>query len=200
MRQNMAIRADFEAHALPQVDDLYGTALYMLDSESEAQDIVKVSIARAYHAWLRLDARPDCRVWLFTIMAHALINRQRPSPSLSKATNYSEDSTGYPALGRPAEQVPVVDLDRVPPSAISVEDIATAIGDLPDECRLIVVLSLLQGFSYREIADITDTTYEAVRARLHQGRRLMRRELFAAEARGDKYDMPDGIVRRSKMG
>ena len=200
MKENMARRKDFEAQALTQLGGLYRTALYVVDNESDAQDLVQKSFARAYHAWDTDRTSPNCRTWLFGIMANGLINRYRPFPGLPAATSSVDEIDGYAVDSRWADQPLVDDYGHVPFSAISGDDVKKAIGNLPDDIRLIVVLSLLEGFSYREIAEIGGTTLETVRSTLHQGRKLMQRELFDHVGCEGIYDMPAGRVRSKRLG
>jgi RNA polymerase sigma-70 factor (ECF subfamily) len=181
MKQNIARRMGFEAYALPQLEGLYRTALYVLDNESDAQDLISTSFARAYYSWLKYQAGPNCRVWLFRIMANALINRYRPSLSLSAAIDGADEIDGHLVYSRMLNQEPTEIPEQIPTSAISNHDVKKTIGNLPDGCRLITVLSLLEGFSYDEIADITGLHVETVRSRLYQGRQLIRESLLTME-------------------
>ena len=177
MRQKESKELDFEARALPQLDNLYRVAVYVLDNESDAKDVVQESLARAYHSWPEYQFSPDCRIWLFRIMANALTNKYLPSPGLSLAKNNADEIDDYFVHFKSENQQPVDDSGQIPFSAISEDDVKKAIGDLPDYFRLIVVLSLQEGFSYQEIADITGAQLEDVRFRLHQGRKLIRESL-----------------------
>jgi len=174
MKQNVAKRKDFEAHALRHLEDLYRTAFYVADNEFEAQNIVQESYVIAYHSWHECQFSPNCRVWLFRIMAKALVNRYGPSPSLSAAMDNADETDIYLVHSPSVNQQAIDDSGHIPFSEIVEDDVKKAIRDLPNDFRLIVVLSLLEGFSYQEIADITGVHLEVVRSRLHQGRKLIR--------------------------
>ncbi len=171
-------RKDFATHALPHLENLYRTALYVLGNESDAQDLVRESLVRAYKSWHECQFSANRRAWLFRIMVNALSSKYRPSPDLSTAINNADEIDGYFAYSRWMSRQPIDHFGNVPFSAISEDDVRKAIAALPDDFRLIVVLSLLENFSYREIADIVDINLETVRSKLHQGRKLMQKELF----------------------
>jgi len=200
MKQNTTKRNDFEARAMPHLDSLYRTALYMTGNESYGQDLVQESLIRAYLAWHECPSNSNCRAWLFKIMANVLISRYRPSPSLSAAITKTERVDIYSLYSGSVNQRPVNDPRHIPFLARSENQVKKVIGDLPDDCRLIVVLSLLEGFSYREIADIAGITLDIVRSRLHQGRKLMQREFYDHAVCEGKYDMPAGKVRSRNAG
>ncbi len=200
MTQNMAKREDFETQALPQLESLNRTAQYVLDNESDAHDLVQETFLRAYRSWRDCKFSPNCRVWLFKTMANALINKYGSSRSLSVARDSACEIDEHFAYSRPRNQRPVNDSNHDPCSMISVDDVNRAVRSLPDDCRLIVVLSLLQGFSYREIADIAGVTSDTVRSTLLRGRTLMREELCDQVTHAGTYKIPEGRVRRTCMG
>jgi RNA polymerase sigma-70 factor (ECF subfamily) len=193
-------KLDFKAQALPQIDNLYRTALYVSDDESKAYDLVQESFVKAYHSWPEGQISPNPRVWLFRIMTNVLINKYRSSSSLSAAENGADEFDGYLMYSRWINKQPVDDGDQVSFSAISENQVKKAIGGLPEDLRLIVVLSLLEGFSYQEIADIAGINMETVRSRLHQGRKLIQRELFDHVVCAGKNDMPADRVRSTRSG
>jgi RNA polymerase sigma-70 factor, ECF subfamily len=200
MKQNTVKRQEFEAQAMPHLQHLYRTAAYVLDNESDAQHLVKASIVRAYRSWHKCQSIADCRLWLFKIMANVLIHKYSQTPGLSVEINNDVIVDRNPAHVRSVNRLSNNNTGHVPLSAISEADVTRAIRDLPGDCKLIIVLSLLEGFSYQQIADIVGVTYDTVRTRLHQGRRLMRKELFAHEACDSEYEMPVGRVRSRLMG
>jgi RNA polymerase sigma-70 factor (ECF subfamily) len=174
MKQNMAKRKDFEEQTLLHLKSLYRTALYVVNNERDAQDLVVESFARAYRFWRENQSGPDCRVWLFRIMANALISKYRPSPDLSPAANNTDESDGNLVHFPHVTQQRINDSGQVSYLAMSEADVKRANRNLPDDCRLIAVLSLLEGFSYREVSDIAGINVETVKSMLHRGRELIR--------------------------
>ncbi len=196
----MAKKKDFEALALPQLTNLYRTALYILDDKSDAQEMVQDTFVRAYHSWDECQLDHNRRIWLFGIMTNVLVNKYRPSPSLSAATNNIYEIDSHAVYSQWVNQLSNIDPGYALLSTISEDHIRKAIGNLPLNLRLIVVFSLLEDFSYREIANIAGINLETVKVGLYQGRILMQRELFDLTERDGKYDIPADRVRSKKSG
>jgi len=196
MKLHTTERRDFEAQALPQLPNLIRTAFYISGVESDARYLASVTIARAYRSWHERPVSSDIRVWLFKTLTTVLVHTYGPVLGLSSASPDAPaiDTHGTPSgSGRPATgSIP----GQLPASAISADDVEQAITDLPDHLKLIVVLSLVEGFSYRDIADIAGIAVETVRARLYQGRTMMRRALVDHVAASVSIDMAAGGVRR----
>lgn len=178
MRQNKTENKNFEEYSFPHLEDIYHTAMYLLDNESDAQDLVRESFVKAHEAWQEGRLDPGCRIWLFRIMVNVLIKKYWLSPNPSFAIIDTDEVDGYLMYSRWAKQQSTDNTGQVPFSTISKDDIKKAIRDLPDNIRLIVVLSLLENFSYREIADIAGIDLDTVKSRLNQGRKLMQKNLF----------------------
>jgi RNA polymerase sigma-70 factor (ECF subfamily) len=200
MKKNTANGKDFEARVLPELKDLYCTALYVLDNESDAQDLVQESFARAYRSWHKSQINQNCRVWLFGIMGKILINRYRSSCGVPVEVTDADDIDGYLIHSRSGNRQPIDYSEQVPFSTISIDDVKNAIRNLPDNFRLIVVLSLLEDFSYQEIADIAGINLETVRSRLYHGRKLMQREICDHVACESSCSMTADRVRSRNTG
>jgi len=199
MTQNMTKKEDFEAHALPQLGDLYRTALYVSDNESDAQGLVQETFLRAYRTWHECQFSPSCRIWLFKIMANALVYKYGSSRCLPVATHSIGEIDEHFAYSLSKHRRPVDSFTHGPYPVVSQDDVNRAVISLPDDCRLIVVLSLLEDFSYRQIADIAGVTSDTVRSTLLRGRTLMRERLCDQVIHDGTYDMPEGRVRRTCM-
>lgn len=169
-----AKRESFEAEALVHLDALYGLALRLTGGdEAEAQDLVQESILRALRSWDSYELGTNCRAWLMTILRNTFINdfrrRQRhPSP-----VDY-DDVEERPIWPQLREEDPEAGFfDRI------VDDrIVEAIEGLPEEFRIPLVLSDLEGLGYREIADQLDIPIGTVKSRLYRGRRRLQHELY----------------------
>jgi RNA polymerase sigma-70 factor (ECF subfamily) len=187
-------RSDFETRALPHLDDLYCTAFYVVGNESDAQDLILESFATAYRTWHECPFNPDCRVWLFRIMSNALVNKSRPPGSSPVMKNKTDEVDEYLLNFGLGNQQSVKDSNQAPLLVISEDEIRRAINDLPNDFRLIVILYLLAGFSYPEVAEITGIQLEAVRSRLLQGRNFLRKKLFDNVSREGSNDTSAGRV------
>ncbi len=180
-------RKEFEAQALPHMDALYRTALRMTKNEKDAEDLVQEAFVKAYRFWDKFDSGSNCRAWLFKIMTNIFINDYRSKSRSPMAVNMDDIDDnflyGQLAVGS-KESNPEKDLFN----KIFDDDVKKAIETLPDDFRLVVVLSFLEGFSYQEIADITDLQLGTVKSRLHRGRKLLQKELF-------EYAIKNGYVK-----
>ena len=169
-------------HALPYLDQLYGAALRMTRNRADAEDLVQDAYAKAFGSFHQYRPGTNLKAWLYRILTNTFINSYRKKqrePLQSDAETVedwqlhraaSHDSVGLPSAENLA-------LDALPDS-----DIKDALGQLTEDRRLAVYLADVEGFSYKEIAEIMDTPIGTVMSRLHRGRRQLR-ELLADHAR-----------------
>lgn len=174
---------DFEQEALSHLDALYGGALRMTRSPHDAEDLVQEVFVKAFRAQDRFTPGTNLRAWLFRIMTNTYISeyrkkQRRPKESWGEdvedwqlASAKSHDSTGL----RSAEMEV---LDHLPHSAVT-----DALADLGEDYRMAVYLADVEGFAYKEIAQIMDVPIGTVMSRLHRGRKKLRDSLadFARE-------------------
>lgn len=176
-KEAMQKRKQFEVEALPHMDALYRTALRMTKNEKDAEDLVQEALVKAYRFWDKFETGSNCRAWLFKIMTNIFINNYRSKSRSPMAVNVDDIDDnflyGQLAVGG-KEENPEKDLFN----KIFDDDVKKAIESLPDDFRMVVMLSFLEGFSYQEIADIADLQLGTVKSRLHRGRKLLQKELF----------------------
>ena len=169
----------FQEDVPPLLDSLYGGALRMTRNPADAEDLVQETMLRAYRSFNRFEAGTNLKAWLFRIMTNAYINtyrkKQREPQKIS--TDEVEDFDLYQELKNHDTQ-----FSETPESLVLDElvdtDILEAIEDLPDQFRLAVVLSDMEGFTYAEMAEIMDVPMGTVMSRLHRGRKALQKRLW----------------------
>ena len=169
----------FQEEALPMLDSLYSGALRMTRNPADAQDLLQETMLRAYRAFHRFEPGTNLKAWLFRILTNAYINTYRKKQR--QPTSVSQDEVEEFDL---YQQLKDHDPDlSVTPETIVLDnlvdsDIIEAIDDLPEQFRLAVVLSDVEGFSYAEMAEIMDVPLGTVMSRLHRGRKVLQKRLW----------------------
>ena len=178
MNHRKSARQDaFEKEALPHSDLLYNYALRMTNNAEDARDLVQETYLKAYRFWDKFEPGSNCRAWLFKIMTNIFINDYRSKSRTPVSVNVDDIDDNY-LYGQLANLGPEANPEQQMFAKIFDDDVKKAIEELPDDFRLVVVLSFLEGFSYQEIADIADLQLGTVKSRLHRGRKLLQKQLF----------------------
>ena len=170
-------RKAFEAEALPHMDALMRTALRMTKNQNDAEDLVQETMVKAYRFWDKFEPGSNCRAWLFKIMTNIFINNYRSKSRTPVSVNVDEIDDNF-LYGQLAALGPEENPEQALFAKIFDDDVKKAIEELPDDFKLVVVLSFLEGFSYQEIADIADLQLGTVKSRLHRGRKLLQKQLY----------------------
>jgi RNA polymerase sigma-70 factor (ECF subfamily) len=176
----------FEAEALSFLDALYRTALRMTRSEADAEDLVQETYIRAFRFRQQFTPGTNLKAWLFRILTNTFINtyrRRQTQPEFTELEGVDEfslykrmsDLKTSSGAGNPETEF----LDGLVDSQVK-----DALGDLPEKFRQVVLLDV-EGFSYKEIAEMLDIPIGTVMSRLHRGRKFLQKRLLdVAQQRG----------------
>lgn len=169
----------FQRDALPLLDSLYAGGLRMTRNPADAEDLVQETMMRAYRSFDRFEEGTNLKAWLFRIMTNAYINtyRKKQREPLKVSHDEIEDFDLYRELKQHDPQWDATPENIVLSNLVD-SDIIEAIDDLPEQFRMAVVLSDVEGFSYAEIAEIMDVPLGTVMSRLHRGRKALQKRLW----------------------
>ena len=173
---NAGLRDRYEREALPILETMYGAALRMTRNPSDAEDLLQETALKAYQGFSQFQPGTNLKAWLYRILTNAYISgyrkarRQPVEVSADGGGDFSlYDQLSDAGVGSPEQEL----LDQIPE-----EEVKRALESLPDQFRISVMLADVEGFSYKEIADITDVSIGTVMSRLHRGRKALQRALW----------------------
>ncbi len=175
----------FDRDVLPLLPSLYGAALRMTRNPADAEDLLQDTTLRAYRGFASFQEGTNLKAWLYRILTNSFINtyrkRQREPKTVEGPDDVDEwflfDRLGSLSVERSAEDDV---LDRIPDA-----DVKAALESIPENFRIAVLLADVEGFSYKEIAEITDVPIGTVMSRLHRGRKALEKALYGvARERG----------------
>jgi RNA polymerase sigma-70 factor (ECF subfamily) len=176
----MADKATFTAQTMEHMPSLYTAALRMTRNPADAEDLVQDTYLKAYRAFESFQEGTNLKAWLYRILTNTFINTYRAKKRRPEESDIDDVEQLYlyrrlgglegAHSGRSAEDEV---LDH-----FTEADIKEAVESLPEQFRLAVLLGDVEGFSYKEIAEILDVPIGTVMSRLHRGRRALQKRLY----------------------
>ncbi len=182
---DQALRERFERDVLPLLPSLYGAAMRLTRNPSDAEDLVQETYLRAFRGFGGFTEGTNLKAWLYRILTNQFINTYRKKqrePQIVEGPDDLDEWYLYDKLGgRSVEASAETEvLDQIPDA-----DVKAALESLPENFRIPVLLADVEGFSYKEIAEIMETPIGTVMSRLHRGRKALEKALWeTARTRG----------------
>lgn len=189
----MADQETFAEQAMPLMDSLYGAAMRMTRNPADAEDLVQETYLKAYRGFGGFKEGTNLKAWMYRILTNTYINRYRQKQRRPDETDLAEVEDLYlyrrlgglegATAGRSAEDE-LLEL-------FAEDEVKAALEGLPENFRMPVLLADVEGFSYKEIAEILDVPIGTVMSRLHRGRKALQKALYEfAVARGLTDEVP----------
>ena len=190
----MGAREDFTTDAMQYAPQLFATALRMTRNRADAEDLVQETFLKGWRAFDSYQQGTNLRAWLFRIMTNTFINKYNSQQRRPQETELDEVEELY--LFR---RMGAFDQSKMTHSAedqmlelFTDDEVKNAIEELPETFRIPVLLSDVEGFSYKEIAEMLDVPIGTVMSRLHRGRKAMQKMLY-------EYAKERGLVNESLL-
>jgi RNA polymerase sigma-70 factor, ECF subfamily len=190
----VADKARFAEQAMQHMDSLYAGALRMTRNTADAEDLVQETYLKAYRGFGGFEEGTNLKAWLFRILTNTFINRYRQQKRRPDETDLDdvEDFYLYRRLGG-------IDEARISKSAedqllelFTDDEVKDALESLPETFRMAVLLADVEGFAYKEIAEILEIPIGTVMSRLHRGRKALQKKLY-------EFAVDRGLVERDTI-
>jgi len=175
----MADQAVFADEAMEYMPQLYSAALRMTRNAADAEDLVQETYLKAYRGFGGYEHGTNLRAWLFRILTNTYINSYRSKKRRPEETELDDVEDFY--LYRRMGGLEAVRSNRSAEDELmdwfTDSEVKEALEQLPDQFQMVVLLSDVEGFSYKEIAEILDVPIGTVMSRLHRGRKSLQKQL-----------------------
>jgi len=190
----MAAQDEFLADAMQYSPQLFSSAVRMTRNRSDAEDLVQETFLKGWRSFHTFQEGTNLRAWLFRIMTNTYINKYNAKQRRPLETELDEveELFLYRRMG-------AVDQSQIAPSAedqmlnlFTDDEVKKSLEELPEQFLLPVLLSDVEGFSYKEIAEMLETPIGTVMSRLHRGRKLMQKRLY-------EYALERGLIDESLL-
>ena len=180
----------FDAEALPHAHALYGAAMRLTRSPDDASDLVQETFFKAWRAFDSFESGTNCKAWLFRILTNTFINKYRRKVKEKDILEGKERiACEHEMVHLPSKRA-FLDPEGALADATLADEVIDALEAVPADFKAVVILSDIEGFSYKEIAEIVGIPVGTVMSRLFRGRRILQDRLFG-------YAVEAGVLRPS---
>jgi RNA polymerase sigma-70 factor (ECF subfamily) len=170
---------------LPLLPSLYGAALRMTRNPADAEDLVQDTYLRAFRGFGGFQEGTNLKAWLYRILTNSFINTYRKKQRQPQTVDGPDDIDEWYLFDRLGARNVESSAEEEVLDSLPDDDVKSALESLPENFRLPVLLADVEGFSYKEIAEIMDTPIGTVMSRLHRGRKALEKALWeTARQRG----------------
>ncbi len=175
----------FDRDVLPLLPSLYGAALRMTRNPADAEDLLQETTLRAYRGFASFQEGTNLKAWLYRILTNSFINTYRKKQREPKTVDGPEDLDDWFLYDRLGAQSVARSAEDDVLTNIPDADVKEALESIPENFRMAVLLADVEGFAYKEIAEITGVPIGTVMSRLHRGRKALEKALYGvAKERG----------------
>ena len=177
----MADQATFAEDAMPLMDGLYSAAIRMTRNAADAEDLVQETYLKAFNAYERFEAGTNLKAWMYRILTNSYINAYRKKQRRPDESDIDdiEDLYLYRRLGGAESAVLSRSAEDELLEMFGEDEVKLALEDLPEHYRMPILLADVEGFAYKEIAEILDVPIGTVMSRLHRGRKQLQKRLYS---------------------
>jgi RNA polymerase sigma-70 factor (ECF subfamily) len=166
-------RREFETAAMPFLDSLYNTAFRMTRNSEDAEDLVQETYLKAYRSYEQFEKGTNLKAWLFKILKNTFINEYRRRQAAPPESDFADIEESFESHISSEARENVKNPEQEVLENVLDEDVQRALDELPPDYRMALLLADIEGFSYKEIADILEIPVGTVMSRLYRGRKLL---------------------------
>lgn len=177
----MADQATFAEDAMPLMDGLYSAAMRMTRNAADAEDLIQETYLKAFNAYERFETGTNLKAWMYRILTNSYINAYRKKQRRPDESDIDdiEDLYLYRRLGGAESAVLSRSAEDELLEMFGEDEVKLALEDLPEHYRMPILLADVEGFAYKEIAEILDVPIGTVMSRLHRGRKQLQKRLYS---------------------
>ena len=190
---------DFTTGELPYRDQLYKSALRMTRSVEDAEDLIQETYLKAYKYYARFSEGTNFKAWLFKIMKNTFINSYRKKKLQPPKVDFDDVQEGLEETLMDKAQSTLIDPESWLMAIEMDHEVRESLLSLPHDYKMVVLLADLEGFAYKEIADILAVPVGTVMSRLYRGRRMLEKALLSFGRRYNYVNAPPEKLRDTKI-